>query len=420
MWHMPDVNTHTEKLGRGEFKEGNTGDTFCSGCLDRMNSRPVIRDSLKIVAILFFLLSTSSIASEKIDVKNIRYWSSPDYTRVVIDLSGHVEFSKNCLSDPDRIYFDLKNTRLSKEIKTAFPVGDGMLKTVRAGQFDPDTVRIVLDLEMIKDCNTFFLDNPARLVIDIQGTESIKKPEVTLSKRRIVIDAGHGGHDPGAVGPSGICEKDVVLDVALKLKEILLKDPSNEVFLTRETDVFIPLEERTAIANKKNADLFVSIHANASPSRRATGIETYLLNWTNDEEAMTVAARENAISLRKMKEINRQMDVLEMIKNDLMRENKRDESIRLAHYIQKSLISTVNRQGNTHKKIDLGVKQALFYVLFGAKMPSVLVEVSFISNPGEERLLSRDSYRMQLAKAISDGLNIYMMSTPVTQKVTAL
>lgn len=384
-----------------------------------MNSRPVIRDSLKIVAILFFLLSTSSIASEKIDVKNIRYWSSPDYTRVVIDLSGHVKFSKNCLSDPDRIYFDLKNTRLSKEIKTAFPVGDGMLKTVRAGQFDPDTVRIVLDLEMIKDCNTFFLDNPARLVIDIQGTESIKKPEVTLSKRRIVIDAGHGGHDPGAVGPSGICEKDVVLDVALKLKEILLKDPSNEVFLTRETDVFIPLEERTAIANKKNADLFVSIHANASPSRRATGIETYLLNWTNDEEAMMVAARENAISLKKMKEINRQMDVLEMIKNDLMRENKRDESIRLAHYIQKSLISTLSRENN-RKRIDLGVKQALFYVLFGAKMPSVLVEVSFISNPGEERLLSRDSYRMQLAKAISNGLNIYMMSIPVTQKVTAL
>jgi N-acetylmuramoyl-L-alanine amidase len=385
-----------------------------------MNSRPVIRGSLKIVAILFFLLSTSSIASEKIDVKNIRYWSSPDYTRVVIDLSGHVEFSKNCLSDPDRIYFDLKNTRLSKEIKTAFPVGDGMLKTVRAGQFDPDTVRIVLDLETLKDCNTFFLDNPARLVIDIQGTESIKKPEVTLSKRRIVIDAGHGGHDPGAVGPSGICEKDVVLDIALKLKEILLKDPSNEVFLTRETDVFIPLEERTAIANKKNADLFVSIHANASPSRRAKGIETYLLNWTNDEEAMMVAARENAISLKKMKEINRQMDVLEMIKNDLMRENKRDESIRLAHYIQKSLISTLNRERNKRKRIDLGVKQALFYVLFGAKMPSVLVEVSFISNPGEERLLSRDSYRMQLAKAISNGLNIYMMSTPVTQKVTAL
>jgi len=134
---------------------------------------------------------------------------------------------------------------------------------------------------------------------------------------------------------------------------------------------------------------------------------------------MTVAARENAISLKKMKEMHKQMDLLEMIKNDLMRENKRDESIRLAHYIQKSLISTLNRERNNRKRIDLGVKQALFYVLFGAKMPSVLVEVSFISNPGEERLLSNETYRMQLAKAISNGLNIYIMSTSVT-KVTAL
>lgn len=386
-----------------------------------MNPKPVKKGILSIIAILFFLLlSASSSAAEKIDVKSIRYWSSSDYTRVVIDLSGHVEFSKNRLSDPDRIYFDLKNTRLSKEIKTAFPVGDDMLKTVRAGQFDPHTVRIVLDLEMIKDFNTFFLDNPPRLVVDIQGTKRIKKPEATLTKRRIVIDPGHGGHDPGAVGPSGLYEKDVVLDIALKLKEILLEDPSNEVFLTRETDVFIPLEERTAIANNKNADLFVSIHANASPSRRATGIETYLLNWTNDEEAMRVAARENAISLKKMKEMYRQMDVLEMIKNDLMRENKRDASIRLAHYIQRSLISTLNEEKNNRKRIDHGVKQALFYVLFGAKMPSVLVEVSFISNPGEERLLSNESYRMHIAKAISTGLNIYIESSTVSQKVTAL
>lgn len=386
-----------------------------------MNPKPVKKGILSIIAILFFLLlSASSSAAEKIDVKSIRYWSSSDYTRVVIDLSGHVEFSKNRISDPDRIYFDLKNTRLSKEIKTAFSVGDNMLKTVRAGQFDPHTVRIVLDLEMIKDFNTFFLDNPPRLVVDIQGTKRIKKPEATLTKRRIVIDPGHGGHDPGAVGPSGLYEKDVVLDIALKLKEILLEDPSNEVFLTRETDVFIPLEERTAIANNKNADLFVSIHANASPSRRATGIETYLLNWTNDEEAMRVAARENAISLKKMKEMYRQMDVLEMIKNDLMRENKRDASIRLAHYIQRSLISTLNEEKNNRKRIDHGVKQALFYVLFGAKMPSVLVEVSFISNPGEERLLSNESYRMHIAKAISTGLNIYIESSTISQKVTAL
>jgi N-acetylmuramoyl-L-alanine amidase len=364
-----------------------------------------------------FFLPLPSVASEKIEVKDIRYWTSPDYTRVVVDLSGLTEFSKNTLSDPDRIYFDLKNTRLTKEIKSNLPIGDGMLKAVRAGQFDPNTVRIVLDLEKITDLNTFIFDNPARLVVDIHG---IKKPEVTITKRKIVIDPGHGGHDPGAVGPSGICEKDVVLDIALKLRDILLTDPANEVFLTRETDVFLPLEERTAIANNKNADLFVSIHANASTRRKAEGIETYLLNWTNDEEAMKVAARENAISLTKMKEMNSQMDVLEMIKNDLMRENKRDESIKLAHYIQRSLTSSLNRENNKHKRINLGVKQALFYVLFGAKMPSVLVEVSFISNPVEEKLLSKESYRTQIANAIAKGLNIYILSIPVTQKIAGL
>ncbi|MGB9716663.1 MAG: N-acetylmuramoyl-L-alanine amidase [Thermodesulfovibrionales bacterium] len=378
--------------------------------------------AFKNISIFFILLvpASLSIADEKIDVKGIRYWSSSDYTRVVIDLSGPVEYSKNRLSDPDRIYFDLKNARLSKDVKTFFPIGDGMLKSVRAGQFDSNTVRVVLDLDLIKDYNNFFLDNPARLVIDIQGSQIVKKPEVSFTKRKIVIDPGHGGHDPGAIGPNGTREKDVVLDIALKLKKILLEDPLNEVFLTRDKDIFLPLEERTAIANNKNADLFISIHANANPSRRAKGIETYLLNWTNDEEAMRVAARENAISFKKMKEMNRQMDVLEMIKNDLMRENKRDESIKLAHYIQRCMVSTVNKTGNRHRLLDHGVKQALFYVLFGAKMPSVLVEVSFISNPEEEKLLSSDTYRMHIAKAIAEGIAIYTKSSPVVQKITAL
>ncbi len=384
-----------------------------------MNPYSVNTCLLKYFATLaLLLLTTSSIASEKIDVKGIRYWSSPDYTRVVVDLSGSVEFSTNRISDPDRVYFDLKNSKLEKEIKTTFPVGDGMLKAVRAGQFDLHTVRIVLDLEEITDLNTFILDNPARLVIDVYGVGKIKKPEVTLAKRRIVIDPGHGGHDPGAVGQSGLYEKDVVLDIAMKLKETLSADPLNEVFLTRETDRFIPLEERTAIANNKDADLFVSIHANANPVRRVKGIETYLLNWTNDEEAMRVAARENKISLKKMKEMHRQMDILGMIKNDLLRQNKRDESVKLAHFIQRSMISTLNNDYKT--RIDLGVKGALFYVLFGAKMASVLVEVSFISNPQEEQLLSKESYRMQIAKAIATGLNTYINSTSPAQKVAGL
>ncbi len=371
------------------------------------------------VPLILLLLSTSSIASEKTDVKGIRFWSSPGYTRVVVDLSGPIEFSTNRLSNPDRVYFDLRNSRLKKEIKTSLPVGDGLLKAVRAGQFDAQTVRVVLDLEKIKDFHSFVLDDPTRLVIDVNGVEIAKKPETSVVRRRVVIDPGHGGHDPGAVGPSGLYEKDVVLDIALKLKEILLTDPLNEVFLTRETDRFISLEERTAMANRKNADFFVSIHANANPVKRVKGIETYLLNWTSDEEAMRVAARENKISLKKMREMHRQMDTLGMILNDLSRDSKRNDSIKLANYIQQSIVTTLNNEFN-YKSIDLGVKQALFYVLFGARMPSVLVEVSFISNPQEEQLLSNESYRMRIAKAIAKGLDTYTDSTPAIQKVAGL
>ena len=361
--------------------------------------------------------STNLIVPGKIEVKNIRYWSTPDYIRVVIDLSEPVEFSKNRILNPDRLYFDLMNTMIAKEVKTILPVGDGILKVVRAGQFKPDIVRVVLDLEEIADYNAFVLDDPARFVIDVYGKEKVRKPDTVIAKRRIVIDAGHGGHDPGAVGLQRLYEKNVVLDIALKLRKILSSDPLNEVFLTRETDVFIPLEERTVIANKKNADFFVSIHANASPGRQARGIETYLLNWTDNEEANKVAARENQISLKKMKVMNRkmQMDDLDIIKSDLLRQNKRDESIKLAHYIQKSMVSTLDN-GNKDT-LDLGVKQALFYVLFGARMPSVLVEVSFISNPEEEKLLSKDSYKKQIAEAIAEGLNKYITCIPTVQKV---
>lgn len=370
-----------------------------------------------LAAILCFIFVPSFLtASDSIKVKDIRYYSSPDYTRIVIDLTEPVEFSKNRLSNPDRLYFDLKNAAIAKEIKTSLPVGDGILKTVRASQFNINTVRVVFDIEEISDYKSFVIDNPSRLIIDLYGkSKKIERPDIKLTKRRIVIDAGHGGHDPGAIGPNKLYEKDIVLDIALKLGKILMNDPLNEVFLTRDKDVFIPLEERTAIANRKNADLFVSIHANASRNRQTRGIETYLLNWTDDEEAMRVAARENQISLKKMKAMNKQMDGVETILSSLMRQNKRDESVILANYIQRSLVSDLD---NNFKNVtDLGVKQALFYVLFGAKMPSVLVEVSFISNPEEENRLSKDSYRTEIARAIAEGLNRYVNSTPIIQKV---
>jgi N-acetylmuramoyl-L-alanine amidase len=384
-----------------------------------LNLKSGLRRISENIVVLLLIFSPSILtASDRIEVKGIRYWSSQDYTRVVIDLSGNVEFTKNSLSNPDRLYLDLTNSTISKEIKTSLPVGDNILKMVRAGQFSPDTVRVVLDLKDMADSDVFLLDDPARLVIDVYGKKRTKRPDTQISRRRIVIDPGHGGHDPGAIGPGGLYEKDVVLDIALKLRKILSSDPMNEVFLTRETDVFIPLEERTVIANKKNADLFVSIHANACTSRKAKGVETYLLNWTDDEEAMKVAARENQISLKKMREMNRKVDVLDIIMSDLMRQNKRDESIKLAHYIQNSMISTLNN-GNKNT-LDLGVKQALFYVLFGARMPSVLAEVSFISNPEEEKLLSNESYRIQIAEAIAEAINKYLSSIPAVQKVAGL
>ena len=362
---------------------------------------------------LTLLVSRPSFAAGSVDVTDIRYWSYPEYTRVVISLTDQAEFTQKRLSNPDRLFFDLKNTRINKEIKKNISVSNEMLKAVRAGQFDSSTVRVVLDLEKITDYKIVRLEDPVRLIIDIYG-------KVTFSeKKRIVIDAGHGGHDPGAVGPNKLYEKDVVLDIALKLRELLLKNPNYEIFLTRDKDVFIHLEQRTAIANSKNADLFVSIHANASPNRSAKGIETYMLNWTNDEEAMKVAARENAISLKKMRQMNKkEMDILEIIKSDLSRENKRDESIKLAHYIQKNLVSDLHKDYN--HIVDLGVKQALFYVLFGAKMPSVLVEVSFISNPLEEKLLSKDDYRGDLARSISAGITKYMLKAPEGQTVAGV
>lgn len=351
-------------------------------------------------------------AADKAVVKEIRYWSSSGQTRVVIYLSQPVEFSKSRLSNPDRLFFDLSNSKISKEIKNSLPVGDGILKLVRAGQYNKDTVRVVLDLETMQDFNVFTLDEPSRLIIDVNA----KRTGRVVSKKIVVLDPGHGGHDPGAVGQKGLREKDVVLDIALKVRKILSDNPSIDISLTRDKDVFIPLEERTAIAKKRDADLFVSIHANASTRRAARGIETYLLNWTTDEEAIKVAARENYISVKKMKESMKKHkdNLVDIMLGDLSRDFKRDESIKLANYVQNSLVTDA---GTVQKKVaNLGVKQALFYVLVGATMPSILAEVSFISNPEEERLLSSESYRAMLANSIASGIRTYLSSTPDQQK----
>ncbi|MCI0469747.1 MAG: N-acetylmuramoyl-L-alanine amidase, partial [Nitrospirae bacterium] len=297
---------------------------------------------------------------------------------------------------------------------------------LRFGHLQADVLRVVFDLETGSEFKVFALKEPSRLVADISRQRAVEKPFDKLTdkpavpdassdrrlpetlRKRIVIDAGHGGHDPGAVGPSGAYEKDVVLDIALRTRDVIKRRyPFYEVILTRDKDIFIPLEERAAIANKNRADLFVSIHANASPNRNAKGIETYLLNWTDDEESLKVAARENAISVKKMKQVQSELG---LILASLERENKRDDSVKLAGYVQNSIMSRIQQIYPSAR--DLGVKQALFYVLLGAKMPSILAEVSFISNPSEEKLLSNNAYRLKLAESIAAGIRSYFLSIP--------
>ncbi len=374
-----------------------------------------------LIICLLLLFPSISNSNDMVEVRGVRHWSDFDYIRIVVDLSGNAEFTRGRLSDPERLFFDLKNTRIRKGIETNITIGGKVLKAIRIGQFAPDTVRIVFDLETtLYDFRVFSLEDPSRLVIDIISrqpktpdelkqelkTESNIVPK--LLRRTVVIDPGHGGHDPGAVGPGGLFEKDVVLDISLMIREIMQKEyPFYEVILTRDRDIFIPLDRRAVIANRINADIFVSVHTNASYNRLARGIETYLLNWTDDEEAMKVAARENNMSLERMRQVQSELG---FILASLARESKRDESIKLAGYIQRSLISAV--QSRHPEVADRGVRQALFYVLLDAEMPSALLEVGFISNREEERLLENRAHREKLARSIASGIHSYLTSAP--------
>jgi len=216
---------------------------------------------------------------------------------------------------------------------------------------------------------------------------------------RIVIDPGHGGHDTGTIGPTGLREKDVVLDVGLRLKKLLERKAGCEVIMTRSDDTFIPLEERTAIANAKAADLFVSIHANASSDRGARGIETYYLNFTSSPEALEVAARENATS---QESVHQLQDLIQKI----VLTEKIEESEEFARQLQKEIYRRTSQLSG--KQPDRGVKKAPFVVLIGANMPSVLAEISFLTNPWDEKSLRRSDYRQKIAEALYQGILDYV------------
>lgn len=384
-----------------------------------------------LLSFVLIVLTSQSRAYYSVSVQGIRYSSYKNHTRVVIDLNGQAVFNSNRLKNPERIYFDLKKCTLSKNIKPSLEVNNGTLKKIRTGQFSEDTARITLDLEGISKYSAFLLEKPNRLVIDVykprktlpsrSGNDVKKRPAIPTPEpeyrpmpkriKTVVIDPGHGGKDPGATGRKGLREKDVVLAVGKKLGEILKERYGVKVIYTRQTDIFIPLNERTEIANSMDADLFISIHANANRKRYKKGIETYILNWSNDDESLRVAARENNISIDKMKRLR---GGLQMILEDLTRSYKKKESVRFARSVQDSMVNTL--KGRYRNTVDLGVKQALFYVLVGAEMPSALVEISFISNNEEEKLLSSRNYRDRIAEGIARGVEDFIKGSTVIVK----
>jgi N-acetylmuramoyl-L-alanine amidase len=234
---------------------------------------------------------------------------------------------------------------------------------------------------------------------NVAGGYSIAR-QLGLGISRIVIDPGHGGHDPGAKGP-GMTEAELVLDVALRLERLLVRLPGVEVLLTRRENEFVSLQERTALANREGADLFLSIHANASPVPVARGVETYFLNFASNQTAAAVAARENATSAQTM-------GTLPDVVKSIALNSKRDESRDFATYVQREMMESLRETNKTVK--DLGVKQAPFVVLIGASMPSVLAEISFLTNPQEAKLLKGSSYRQRIAQALFEGIKAYQAS----------
>ncbi len=510
--------------------------------------------------------------AKPVRVLGIRHWSTPDYTRVAIDLEEDVKFESQRIDNPDRIFFDLLNTRLDTNLAKTFDVSDGLLKDVRMAQFKTGQTRVVLDLDEVSEFDASLQSDPPRLIINIHNKDShskdvrdvlpakpvvkqaaaitdtaddettatksaldsttrteqapaptkplVQKPPrpntvivshgvkktiveaddeqppvkdppakdsitadsqpkdlpakdqpvkgsspkdkdtiakldapdldqekttpapnppptsnhakstTAKSKRKtptpdpdvreaqptasgersltralglkigkIVIDPGHGGHDTGTIGPNGLEEKDLVLDVSRRLGKLLQTRLGAEVVFTRKDDTFIPLETRTAIANEEAADLFVSVHANSSHDPDARGVETYYLNFTSSPDALEVAARENAVSEKSIHELQ------DLVKKIALKE-KIDESQEFATDVQSSLHSGLAAKSPGVR--DRGVKKAPFIVLIGANMPSILAEISFVSNPGDERRLGTPEYRQKIAESLYRGIAKYV------------
>jgi len=412
----------------------------------------------------------------------VKYWSTTDYTRIVIQTSAPVSFNSSVVEKSGeqlrKLFVDFAHCYVPQNLRDPIVLQEGLLKQIKPGQFSSDTVRVALDIGSLAEYKMFSLNDPFRVIIDIHGQapsallnelaskptmpapspadqpvrqnavgiednppksilaaqpvvnekskgaeksvislvdQKKRSPKIEISKkpmghdkislaqqlglgvRKIVIDPGHGGKDPGAMAYD-LKEKDIVLKVSKKIAKILRSSYRYEVAMTRTKDDYVALEERTAIANTQNSDLFISIHVNAHPDKTIGGIETYFLNLASNADAMRVAALENATSTHKISELQ---DILA----NLMKNSKIDESSRLAQFVQTNLVSGVDLK---YKTRNLGVKQAPFYVLIGAQMPAILAEISFITNPEEAKLLQDEQYLDKIAQQFAAGIAAYV------------
>ena len=369
--------------------------------------------------LLFFLLpfllffAIPSLPDKRVEIHSIRHFTHPSYTRVVIDVGELREYSYNRLKSPDRIYVDIYQAKLNPILyEKIILVQNDHLSQIRVAQKTSSTVRIVADMNLdISSFRVWHLPDPFRIIIDIHPSKFYRPSQPTSKKlsiirqlglgvQRVVIDPGHGGKDPGCVGKNGTLEKDVVLAVSRLLKTLLEKD-GLEVILTRGSDIFLPVENRTVIANQKQADLFISIHANATRNRKLSGVETFYLNFSQDPSVIATAARENATST---KNISKMKDIIEKI----IQNTKIPESKELAKDIQNNLVSSLSKKYSNIN--SLGVKGGPFWVLIGAEVPSVLVEISFLSNPTEEKRLQSTQSRQRIAQGIYEGIMAYKHS----------
>ncbi|HXK00936.1 MAG TPA: N-acetylmuramoyl-L-alanine amidase [Verrucomicrobiae bacterium] len=468
------------------------------------------------LAISVPVLLAQSERAASLSVTAIRNYSVGEITRIAIEVSGEFNYRTDRLHNPERVYFDILNSRPRLDNRRVYAKDlDGTLvERVRVAETAPGITRVVLDLVGTVDVSTTQLSNPNRLIVEVRAgkgpaipTESMPPPpppakippavssdppaaatpatappaqpealahpspaappkpeprpveprvsasapppapkplpvaetaappttaptssskttpppsaEVGKAARhtstggssltralglkvgRIVIDPGHGGHDTGTLGVKGLLEKDLVLDVAQRVGKLIEERLNAEVIYTRTDDTFVPLQERTALANEKKADLFLSIHANSSPLPKVAGIETFYLNFTDSKEALDVAARENASSQKSIFELQ---DIIQKI----TLHEKLDESKEFATRIQNSLYTFTSR--NVPGERNRGIKKAPFVVLIGASMPSVLAEIGFLTNAREEAQLKRSDYRQKLAEAMFRGISRYAES----------